>query len=504
MTMPQNLTLNLFYKGQAATEVPEYAEVELRLTSRAADPVTNLSLWLGDLRLRESLTIRPASEFVMLFSVSDWVGELRFEVRQDQQVLAQTPLTVIPRKLTLPEVQWIKTDRLPTLLARLDAPNSFRLSYGSDEPEQPPFNFISLDYTALKLRYYCQLFLQNGLAERLIQRLDFAVAEETRREEGFIRGAVRWNPTVQGWASRPVETGLVHQWVETTRQYDQPLNRLLVFFWQELTAELQRLVKLVRQGVPASARLKAELAEFEGYATELPHLWQTAALRSVVAYLTSQPFEPDVQALEQQAGHIPNPAYQPLVEAWKSYRGQYVRLPQEEGSPVGLQPMSKIYELWVACEVAYALGLTFADATEVGLESATFKNDHWLLYYNQGAEAGWYSSQARQQPPRPDLRIIAVASQTTYLLDVKYRIGRNNHALPDDMYRMLAYMNDFGVSRGGIIFPGTAPEPQLALIEQPGQQAQVLAELGLRPPAADLVSWEASLKANLDHFFQLD
>jgi hypothetical protein len=70
------------------------------------------------------------------------------------------------------------------------------------------------------------------------------------------------------------------------------------------------------------------------------------------------------------------------------------------------------------------------------------------------------------------------------------------------MYKMLAYMNDFNIPTGVIIFPGPpSTRPGLRLIEgagNPNQPAKQIAELALRPPTSpelETVSqWETSLK----------
>ena len=500
----ETLSLELFYKGQAVQQVPEYAEVEARLLSGGETALDGLSLWLGNGRLRDGIRLRPDSEFVILFNVSDMVGEVRLDIRQDSRTLTQAELTILPAKLSLDEVYWIKTERLPTLLTRLDAPNSLSLGYTDADEERTPFNFVSADFTATKLRHFCRLFLAEGLAEGLLKRLTFVTEEETRREEGFIGGQVRWQPTVQGWANRPAETGLVHQWIETSRNYTGPLNRLFVHFLQILAGQCRDLVRLVQLGAPTSARLKAGLSEFEDYAVALERSGNGQSLRAVRESLTQQPFDTDLSTLEKLAQTTSNPAYRRLVESWREFSERYVRLPPDEARmrQMGIQPMSKIYELWAACEIAYALDLTFADATQMGLESAVFRQGDRVLYYNQGAAGGWYSTHSRKQPPRPDLRL-EVAGQSRLLLDVKYRQTTDRQAQPDDMYRMLAYMNDFGVRRGGIIFPGVEQAPVLKLLEQQvagGQPGQLLAELALRPPVEgeeNLLEWQTTLKNGL-------
>ncbi len=497
--------LELFYKGLPATEVAEYAEIELRVTNTGPTALDGLSLWLGREKLRDRLGLRPGGSFGWAYNVGDLVGELVFKVGQ-----AQATLMVAPQKLSLAEVGWIKTERLPRLLARLDAPNRLPLRYAdADDEQQPRFDFISADFTAIKLRYYCEQFLTTDLAGRILERLDFGLEEQRRRDDGFIRGGVRWNPTIRGWLNRPAETGLVHEWAEAPRDYTTLPNLLFLYFLKELAQEVIGLVRLVQAGAPASARLKEALPEFENYARQLENspAFSTPLLRPAVSSLETGEFDPRTSqlwpAIEQTCHAAYNPAYHRLVELWQEYNSRYVRLPDERLEPAwaGLQPMSKIYELWAACEIANGLGLTFEG--QFGLESAVFKGPGLTLHYNRAAPGGWYSAApngTRLRSPRPDLRL-ELPDGSQLLLDVKYRnAGQPAHAHPDDIYRMLAYMNDLAVGQGGIIFPGEHSGPTLTLLEQ-ATSGQRLAEFALRPPASDdpsgLESWQTSLKASL-------
>lgn len=502
----QMLLLEIFYKNAPARQVPEYSEIELHLTNSGQMALDNLTLRLGQEKLRGGLSLRPGGSFAFPYNVGDLVGDLSFTVNQTQP-LVEASLSVTPRRMSLEEVQWIKTERLPALLARLDAPNRLPLSY--DDEEQPRlFDFVSADFTAIKLRYFCQQLLDK-LNERLLERLDFNLNDERKREDGFIRGGVRWDATVRGWLNRPAETGLVHEWVETPRTYDTLPNRLFLGFLVELGEECRLLVKLVQTGAPASARLKEALPEFENYAYSLEQ--QAAALKELahLASFESGEFNPrdpgQWPEIERACLGVANPAYPRLAELWQEYSRRYTRLPEIEVDQAGLQPMSKIYELWAACEVASALGLT--SEGKFGLESAIFQGNDIKLHYNRAAPGGWYSAgpDARKRPPRPDLRL-EFPDGAAVLLDVKYRAVSGNgeesaRAHPDDMYRMLAYMNDFGVRQGGIIFPGASPGSDLQLIEQ-SAAGQRLAELALRPPYPNdqttLENWQTKFKAHLE------
>ncbi len=513
------MKINIFYRGNPIEQVLEYSEVELSLTNSDDRALSELSppvfsLFVGQSVIRDKIKLSPGGTFAFPWRVSDLVGNLVFAVKHNHsgRTIAQANLTVIPQRLSLDDVSWIKTERLPNLLARLDAPNQIHLFYDDNDAEQPRlFNFVSADYTAIKLRHFCQILLDE-LAEPLLARLDFQLDEAERHEPGFIRSGVRWEATVKGWANRPAETGLVHTWLENPRRYDTLPNRLLLFLAQELRAECSRLVELVQQGAPASSRLIAALPEFEDYASALENLpEQTNLLRPLVTSLQNDNFHPKEYSpseIAKECESTGNPAYIRLAALWQEYLRRYAAQAEDAPLWVGFQPMSKVFELWAACEIANALGL--AVSGDFSLESAIFTGVGMKLHYNRAAPGGWYSASeaGRKMPPRPDLRL-ELADGSQVLLDVKYRrvagAGDISQANPEDVYRMLAYMNDLGVRQGGIIFPGEDNMPGLRIIEQKDAKQQI-AELALRPPhsgePAALEEWNNSLKNNLHKFLE--
>ncbi|HEX2916224.1 MAG TPA: hypothetical protein VH186_36020 [Chloroflexia bacterium] len=507
--------LQLVYRGETALFVPEYAEVDVRLHNPSASPLRQVSLWLGQERLRSELTLPPGSTYSFPYNVRDLVGEQAITVRVGEAPRASATVMVQPLKLSQAEMDWIRLERLPALLARLDAPNALRLSYDSDSAEEPPFHYFSADYTAIRLRFFCHKLLEDGLAERLFKRLDFVTPENRQTSQNFVPGGVRWNETVQDWLARPEDTGLVHRSVDLQRDFVTLPNVLLLYFTRILVAENRRLAQLVAAGAPASARLKATLAEFEGYARSLEQglLTHRRLLQPLLFRLDNAGFDPlerqTADAIARACQRAANPAYIELATLWQLFNWRFARLPQEEelSLQVGLQPASRVYELWAACEIAVALNLTLDDAP--GLESAIFKGKYGLtLYYNQGYAGGWYSASrpsARLRLPRPDLRL-EVNGQTRLLLDVKYRSapGNDARAHPDDLYRMLAYMNDFSISQGVIIFPGSANNslPQVTAFQNENK-TQVAGEINLRPPGqVNLEQWQSTLNASLNSFLK--
>lgn len=503
----RDISLELYRHGQPVQAVPEDTEIELRLANQGVTGLVGIDLCLGREKLRPGLSLPTGATLLLPYRVQDVAGRLVFSARDSNQTLASAALEVYPQKISQSELEWLKYSRLPRLLAQLDAPNTIDLSY-SEAPEVRPFPYTSLDFTAQKLRQFCRRLLDEGLLEALSQRLDYRVVEKPRREDGMVRGPIRWNPTVQGWLNSPAETGLTHHWVEAPLDYATRPNLLLVFWLKELALETHKLVRQVETTRLASVQLERALPEFRAYAVSLElFLKSEKNLPARLAGLAAgfDPRDPaEWSEVERACQESFNPAYSQLGEAFEQYNRRYIRLPEEASEEAGIQPLSVIYEWWVACEIASALGLAFKEGNQ-GRQSGLFQAESGRLYYNQAAPGGWYSA-GRSQPARPDLRLEPSEGPQVFL-DVKYRAATSDpaHAHPEDMYRMLAYMSDFNIATGVIIFPGpTSPPPALRIIESPGsfpQPPRRLAELALRPPISNepeaVNQWEADLKENL-------
>lgn len=499
----KNLALELYLKGEKVQAVPEETELELRLANLGQSGLAGLELWLGRENWRGGIALPAGGILLLPYRVQDTAGRLVFTVKDGQgNTLASAEVEVYPQKISGSELEWIKYTRLPHLLAQLDAPNVIDLSY-TDEPSGNTFPYVSLDFTAEKLRQFSRHLLDEGLLEALGQRLDYRVIEKPRRDEGVFRGNVRWNPTVQDWLNSPAETGLTHHRVEAPVDYATRPNLLLVSWLKELIFENRKLAWRVETTRQASVQLQKAVGEFRGYADGFERF---LALYKPLQFGWPGNFSPrdpaEWEAIERSCRESFNPAYERLAELFTKYKRRYISLPEDAAEEAGNQPLSVIYEWWAACEIASALGLAFVDA-EQGRQSGLFQARDVQLFYNQAMPGGWYSAD-RTASARPDLRL-DIASTATAFFDVKYRAATNDptRANPEDMYRMLAYMSDFSVATGTIIFPGPpTARPKLRLLESHtdfSQPVRRLGELALRPPADpnEVEAWAAELRESL-------
>ncbi|MEI7554161.1 hypothetical protein [Candidatus Chlorohelix sp.] len=487
------ILLEAYYQKKIAQVVPEYARLELRLHNSGTASAENLSVLLARRVLRDNIRLAPGATFAFEWSVEDYVGELEFSVSPSEPE-TRLKITVQPEKLSSNELLYIKTERLPQLLARLDAPNGFSLEYTGQNI--PPFDFFSADYTAEKLRYFSERLQE--LSSLLLEKLDYITPERHDLGYGMIKGAVRWGTTLQHWLNRPESAGLRHEWSNAHKSFGTLPNMLLVYFHFELASQTQNLARLVELGSYSSTGLKRVLPALVESAAQHRLFPDNPYLVMLPSYLSG--FDPVANEvaplLAEMCRNARNPAYGAMLELWQRYCSAYVRLPKDESelARCGLQPTSKIYELWCACEVALALRLEYREDGNKG--GYHFANAEYRLLYNRGIQGGWYSAK-RSGTARPDLQIEVIKTGKRILLDMKYSLQETRKgetfANPEDVYKMLAYLNDFAVAVGGIIYPGKGE----ARLINDGHIQQFL-ELPLRPPVnSDQLSFAERLRGSL-------
>ncbi len=505
--MAGSLGLEILYNSEPAFCVPEYAELELYLTNAGSQRLTQCSLRVGSQILKNWPQLAPAQTWSFSYNVGDLVGEIGFVARAldgSQEVVVAQTLEVVPQKISPAELIFIKTARLPTLLSRLNAPNRLQLSYDDNEAT-PPFDFFSLEYTAEKLEYFSHHLLEQGLNAAIINHLDYSTPQQLQSGVGLIQGPLDWQATVKTWLNRPELAGYQHHWQTSPKFYGTLPNLLLVNFNLEIARELKQLAELVQTARPKPTQLQARLSDLLNRAHQHRAFLKNSPLAHFMG--TNKDYKADAawQAdLKRTCANAPNLAYVGLFELWEAFCTRYVTLPgQAQAADLSLQPMSKIYELWTVCEVAFALDLKCMVQTGVSGAFYFEGTTEWgqmKLHYNRALAGGWYS-RSRPGLPRPDIRLeIAGPPSRQLFLDVKYRVNQSldgtTRAKPDDMYKMLAYMHDFGTATGGIIYPGAVG--QIAGLVIQGQADQRLIELALRPLPDQSHLITAQLKAQLD------
>jgi len=140
--------------------------------------------------------------------------------------------------------------------------------------------------------------------------------------------------------------------------------------------------------------------------------------------------------------------------------------------------MTDIYALWILCEMASGLKLS---AHAKSLREFRSKNKDVVLKYDapEQVRQGWSDSimgslfgesEAKTNPVQGSGRpeIFMNYKKVNFYFEAKYNLTETPRQ--EDVYKVLAYMNNYDVSCGGIIYPG----PQLKITVDP-KNKQVMA-----------------------------
>tara|TARA_Y100001934_G_scaffold155739_1_gene186557 strand:+ start:31 stop:1467 length:1437 start_codon:yes stop_codon:yes gene_type:complete len=172
-----------------------------------------------------------------------------------------------------------------------------------------------------------------------------------------------------------------------------------------------------------------------------------------------------------------NRSYRELPPLWKRFLEDYQSY-YEETVLVQTQKMTDIYALWILCEMASGLKLS---AHAKSLREFRSKNKDIVLKYDapEQVRQGWSdsimgslfgenseSANPVQGSGRPEIFMNYRGVQ--FYFEAKYNLQQTPRQ--EDVYKVLAYMNNYDVSCGGIIYPG----PQLKITVDP-KNKQVMA-----------------------------
>lgn len=143
-----------------------------------------------------------------------------------------------------------------------------------------------------------------------------------------------------------------------------------------------------------------------------------------------------------------------------------------------------IYQTFIAHAYGNALGLNYLsphrDLRVRDCDGASMANQRFRLYFDQKPPrtrmTSWRDDSRRPANERPDLVIIDLETRKVLLLDAKFKTDKGGTRVDSaDLFEMQGYLNSFGISCGGIVFPGQVAESRI--VEGRGYR---LGELPLR------------------------
>ncbi|PYE52005.1 hypothetical protein [Deinococcus yavapaiensis] len=403
-------------------EVPEEAEVTLH----AAEPLTHVT-W-GEQRdalptredARDVPVRRPASNGTLRIQLTGRVGRHTFHVRFASGDERLVTFFVYPAKLHAhANDAWRllrrMTRRVPLLARDLHVPWT-HLASPEDAlafAERPALAAPHLRDFARRLHDACVQYAR-APSER-------ATHVPTVIPGGRVPARVDWSRTLDHWGRGGTPD---HVAVYTTRVTDTPFARQALALWNALhEAALDTNEAMLLAGL---ARARTELAGTFELVTTVP--------------LDATSLRP--HGVEGALSH--------LIRAFQGGSAAFDDL------PAGQARMSDLYELWVAAEVAAALG-----ATRVHLQEARGHEGRVGRFEGSGVRVEYNVEHlfrgvgsARRFAARPDLAVV-FDDGFAFVADVKYRPLENlrEEALRDINAQLLRYMGAYHAKLGLALWP---------------------------------------------------
>lgn len=452
---------------------------ESRLYFHSSVPI-DFILWNGQpLASQEDKRRLPyahpeANRLHWMLHLTDYVGLNRFTVQCGQQQL-EVLLQVYPSKLSgNPEESWrllrLMAQRIPDLTRKLDFPLAIRHSL--DRETEPALSQYSVQ---LLYNYYGGKL--DVITRRILRAPDTRSHYQPSIERGGrMGGVILWEETFQHWTQAGT-IGIEHISHLPQRHWDTGLNRLLLYFWQHLWQNAQKLA--------------APLGATEQQLSHKLHL----------RYQHYRHLLPGVDPRQPHSHlrvHTAAPAYHALLHLWQEYSQHSAQL---SGLPQGTLGMAYIYEIWVACELAALLGCDqhsdFHERAD-GEISCTFRGEQYTIDYNLPYRYRGVGHDLSYES-RPDLFVRSndPAERIKFVADVKYRNLQklDIHPLREVNQQLRGYMGDYYARVGLALWPGNRQSKPLD-IDAHGLQRGSIGKLSFSPQDNPEI-WRERLKAAL-------
>ena len=148
-----------------------------------------------------------------------------------------------------------------------------------------------------------------------------------------------------------------------------------------------------------------------------------------------------------------------------------------------LREVWEVYQTFCTHVIGQALDLEYARATrqlrDRDSTGRSMADAAIELYYDVRPAtellASWRDATTRPANERPDIILFDRAAKRAVILDVKFRVGPGGKAKSEDLQEMQSYLHSFGLSTGGIVYPGDGEACFHAA------KGQTLVELPIRP-----------------------
>ena len=450
------------------------------LNVNAFRPLEGIHIRLGTARMDSLPKIRSSTTHSHTFEVPDYIGTNTIGLydNEGKSVSNKLEIVIAPKMLDYERFKDLRDKHIPDLVK-----NS-----GAEEPPEGmyPGATSSIEEEKILLNIEQLLEFSGNLLKVTndIRKGAYTYKVEVIRKtmKSQIRGAVRWQKTALARAQKGTEYATAHVTDIRKRKWSTPTNILLVKFHMEVFIEaiffrdeMDRREREKKAWAaiygkdlePLSDEVKLQLDKLDLACKMHKQVLGDGKLAELIPVAKDTRKEQRLinrEALIEAKTWSRNRAYRELPPLWRSFLDDYQSY-YEETVLVQTQKMTDIYALWILCEMASGLKLS---AHAKSLREFRSKNKDIVLKYDAPGQVrhGWSDSimgslfgdseektNPAQGSGKPEIfmnyRGINFYFETKYDLEEAPR--------QEDVYKVLAYMNNYDVPCGGIIYPG----PQL-------------------------------------------
>tara|TARA_B100000214_G_scaffold77703_1_gene52438 strand:+ start:2125 stop:4221 length:2097 start_codon:yes stop_codon:yes gene_type:complete len=448
---------------------------------------------VGSAKVDSLPPIRSNTTHSMQFVVPDYIGAntISLHNKNGSSISNKLEVVIAPKMLDYEQFKQLRDEHIPDLVK-----NS-----GADDPPEDmyPGGTSSIEEEKILLNIE-QLLEFSGKLLKITNDIrkgayTYKVEVERKTMKSQIRGAVRWQKTALARAQKGTEYATAHVTDIRKRKWSTPTNVLLVKFHMEVFIEAiffrdemdrrEREKKAWsaiygREYKPPDDSVKEQLDKLDLACKFHKQVLGDGKLAELIPIAKStrksQRFI-NREAIIEAKTWSRNRAYRELPPLWKEFLEDYQSY-YEETVLVQTQKMTDIYALWILCEMASGLKLS---AHAKSLREFRSKNKDVVLKYDapEQVRQGWSdsimgslfgdsdaSANPVQGSGRPE--IFMNYKKVNFYFEAKYNLTQTPRQ--EDVYKVLAYMNNYDVPCGGIIYPG----PQLKITVDP-RNNQVMA-----------------------------
>ena len=463
------------------------------LNVNAFKALDGVHIRMGTAKVDSLPSVRSNTTHSMQFVVPDYIGTntISLHGKDGNSISNKLEVVIAPKMLDYESFKELRDEHIPDLVK-----NS-----GADDPPEDMYPGATSSIEEEKILLNIEQLLEfSGKLLKVtndIRKGAYTYKVEVIRKtmKSQIRGAVRWQKTALARAQKGTEYATAHVTDIRKRKWSTPTNVLLVKFHMEVFIEAiffrDEMDRREREKKAWSAIYGKEYKALDKSAKEQLDKLDLACRfhKQVLGDGKLAELIPTAKNTRKEERFINreaiieaktwnrNRAYRELPPLWKAFLEDYQSY-YEETVLVQTQKMTDIYALWILCEMASGLNLS---AHAKSLREFRSKNKDIVLRYDSPEQVrqGWSDSimgslfgdsEASTNPVQGSGKpeIFMNYRGVNFYFEAKYNLTKPPRQ--EDVYKVLAYMNNYDVSCGGIIYPG----PQLKITVDP-RNKQVMA-----------------------------